>query len=211
MRPDGGRRGACNGAAEEESCCTLRDAVHDLPGHLEAGRQTGRERRGEVDGHSVVETIAVAADVDVDVRSHSQGARHRHAPHGTVTGRSARDALGGDAAASAAAASAASIGATRTRRAALTAEPAAYDFAQVSARRWRGCRRWWVGGVGVGCRRPHGSISRDEEPAALLPPFSARLAALHHPPHPLRPMHVHRAGLLHPNQYHTLSQKTDPT
>lgn len=24
-------------------------------------------------------------------------------------------------------------------------------------------------------------------------------------------MHVHRAGPLHPNQYHTLSQKTDPT
>ncbi|KAJ3634776.1 hypothetical protein MTP99_007721 [Tenebrio molitor] len=65
------------------------------------------------------------------------------------------------------------------------------------------------------CRLPTTSwlaaaISRDEEPA-LLPPCSARLAALHHPPHPLRPMHVHRAGLLHPNQYHTLSQKTDPT
>lgn len=35
----------------------------------------------------------------------------------------------------------------------------------------------------------------------------ARLAA----PPPPPSMHVHRAGLLHPNQYHTLSQKTDPT
>lgn len=32
---------------------TLRDAVHDLAGHFEAGRQTGGEGRGEVDGHGV--------------------------------------------------------------------------------------------------------------------------------------------------------------
>lgn len=68
-------------------------------------------------------------------------------------------------------------------------------------------------------RRPHvpsrlAQISRDE---ALLPVRQSGCIGLaaagflrprrHHPP--ARCMHVHRAGPLHPNQYHTLSQKTD--
>lgn len=48
--------------------------------------------------------------------------------------------------------------------------------------------------------------ARDGRPPA--PPRSSRVRPVS-PTH--RRMHVHRAGPLHPNQYHTLSQKTDPT
>jgi CTP:molybdopterin cytidylyltransferase MocA len=98
---------------------TLRDAVHDLAGHLEAGGQTRRERRGEVDGHPVGDHRRVFEEyfesltggthhmaLALGARAmHSSGAMQRPEPRQHP------------------------FGATRTR-AALT-ELAAYDFAQV--------------------------------------------------------------------------------
>ncbi|RZC41154.1 hypothetical protein BDFB_007099 [Asbolus verrucosus] len=94
------------------------DAVHDLTGHLEAGGQTCRERRGEVDGHLVDHRRVFEEYFESLTRGthhmalalgaramHSSGAMQRPEPRQHP------------------------FGATRTR-AALT-ELAAYDFAQV--------------------------------------------------------------------------------
>lgn len=55
------------------------------------------------------------------------------------------------------------------------------------------------------------STFRRYGPSSLAAPPPPPLVARFPPPMPPPPMHVHRAGLLHQNQYHTLSQKTDPT
>lgn len=165
---------------------TLGDAVHDLSRHLEAGGQTGREGRGEVDGHGggwmdhrVVEDAEGESSSKKSLTGHmalALGARAMHSVAMAMQRPRPRQHP---------------FGRRGRTRAALTD---AFDFAQVWVW-WRGCRRWWVG-VGVGCRRPHGSPLRSREMRSprccrCRRARSARLAAaLHHPPHPLRPSYA---------------------